>query len=90
VVYVNFDIQGANLLRSLDDVDHMNFPKLDQQIETALALTRGLLVTATPPVLVTDAPLRSQETAEQSTLVAVVVVGVWSGAWLDRGAGFGV
>lgn len=49
----------------LDDVDHLDFPKLDQQIETARVLTRELMVTTTPPVLVTDAPVRSYSDAEQ-------------------------
>jgi Zn-dependent M28 family amino/carboxypeptidase len=48
----------------LDDADHVDYAKLDHQIGTANALTRELLLTTTPPVLVTDAPLSTYSDAE--------------------------
>lgn len=48
-----------------DDIDAVDFPKLEQQIRTANALTRELVVTNNVPVFDDAAPLSSHEDAVQ-------------------------
>jgi hypothetical protein len=48
-----------------DDIDAVDFPKLEQQIRAANALTRELVVTDNAPVLNADAPLSAYEDAGQ-------------------------
>jgi hypothetical protein len=48
-----------------DDIDGVDFAKLDQQIVTAEALTRDLIATDTPPVLDPDAPMITYDDASE-------------------------
>jgi hypothetical protein len=54
-----------------DDINAVDFPKLEQQIRTANAITRDLVATDTVPVLNPSAPLASYEDADE--LLRVVV-----------------
>ncbi|MCE9623435.1 MAG: M20/M25/M40 family metallo-hydrolase [Actinomycetia bacterium] len=57
-----------------DDVLALNFPKLDQQVITATALTRALVATDTPPTFNSTAPATSYDDAV--SLLAVVERGL--------------
>jgi hypothetical protein len=48
-----------------DDIDVVDFAKLDQQVATAEALSRDLIATDTPPVFDPDAPTSSYEDAAE-------------------------
>lgn len=54
-----------------DDIDAVDFPKLEQQIVTANALTRDLVATDNPPVFDAAAPLSSYDDAAE--LLRIVV-----------------
>jgi hypothetical protein len=53
-----------------DDIDVVDFAKLDQQIATAEALMRDLIATDTPPVLDPDAPTSTYEDAAELLEIA--------------------
>ena len=53
-----------------DDIDAVDFPKLEQQIRTANALTRELVAMSDKPVFAADAPVASFDDAQE--LLAIV------------------